>query len=104
MKIKEGVIIQGLAIEMRSVLINAEKIWREFDAELVVTSALDGLHSAGSLHYYGYALDFRTRDFSPDVRLKVADRLRQALGRNYRVLVEVTHIHVEYSAVIKGGI
>ena len=63
MKLKNGVIISGLRIEMRPVLIEAEKIWKENGDELVVTAGLDGVHSSASLHYYGYALDLRIRNF-----------------------------------------
>ena len=64
MIIKEGVLLHGLKLEMRTALMTAERIWKSFGQELVVTSALDGTHAACSLHYYGYALDFRSRYFS----------------------------------------
>ena len=96
MQIKEGVILNGLQIEMRPVLIAAESIWKSFHQELVVTGGLDGEHSAGSLHYYGFALDFRTRYFSEEVVDKVAEDLRRQLGTDYDVIVHRSHIHVEY--------
>lgn len=86
----------GLQIEMRPALIWAEEIWKENGQELVVTSATDGEHSAGSLHYYGYAVDFRSRYFSADVAAKVAKRLQRVLGSKYQVVLHSTHIHVEY--------
>lgn len=69
MQIKSGVVMSGLRLCMRPVLIFADEIWRKHDQELVITSALDGVHSAGSFHYYGFAVDFRTRYFS-DVEKK----------------------------------
>ena len=96
MQIKEGVILAGLNIKMRNVLTLAEDIWEAHDQELVVTSGLDGVHSAGSLHYYGLALDFRTKYFRPGEKNLVADELRQALQGDYDVVVENSHIHVEY--------
>ncbi len=105
MKIKSDVVMTGLQIPMRLVLIVADQIWKEYGQELVITSALDGTHSAGSLHYYGYALDFRTRYFTnmDDSEFKglvnverVAEKLREALGRDYNVIVHKSHIHVEY--------
>lgn len=97
MKFKRNVIIPGLDIMMRRVLIEADKIWRELGQELVVTSALDGVHSAGSLHYYGRALDFRINYFTPEEADHAADMLRRALpGNKYDVVRETTHIHAEF--------
>ena len=101
MEIKEGVIMAGLQIEMRQPLVKANKIWRDHNQELVVTSALDGVHSEGSLHYYGYALDFRTRYFSATTRRIVAAELRDALGSDYQVIEHNTHIHVEYQKILE---
>jgi len=99
MKIKEGASIQGLDIRMRPALIVADRIWKELGQELVVTSGLDGEHSAGSLHYYGRAVDFRTRYFN---EREVADAklfLSRALGPDFDVILHSTHIHVEYDPV-----
>ncbi len=97
MEIKEGAQLAGLKIEMRPALLCADAVWKEFGRELVVTAGLDGAHSAGSLHYYGLAVDFRTR-FWPrsDVQHKVASRLRQLLSDEFDVILHRSHIHVEY--------
>lgn len=101
MKIKEGVILSGLQLPMRDCLLFANNIWKDLDQELVITSGLDGTHSAGSLHYYGYALDFRTRYFS-DVQKQIAfDDLTDSLGSDYNVIWHTSHIHVEYDKVIR---
>ncbi len=79
MIIKPGAIIAGLHPVMRSVLREADKIWKAHGEELVVTAGLDGTHSAASWHYYGLALDFRTKYFlQPQVRSVGAD-LKMAL-------------------------
>ena len=96
MKLKEGVNIQGLDIRMRTVLIAAEKLWEIYGHELVITSGLEGEHSAGSLHYYGLAVDFRTNYFSREVLGKISHLLRIELGRCFDVILYETHIHVEY--------
>lgn len=100
MKIKEGASLQGLDLKMRPVLIEADKIWINVgDEELVVTSGTDGCHSAGSLHYYGLALDLRTRYFDEETKLEVFNDLRKILWQysdKYDVVLHKSHIHVEY--------
>jgi hypothetical protein len=96
MQIKDGVVLAGLDIRMRPALMFADAIWKEYGQELVVTSALDGVHSAGSLHYYGLALDFRIYYFSPEEALAVSVELRECLGTDFDVVLHSTHIHVEY--------
>jgi len=49
MKIKKGVNIQGIKIEMRPVLVHADKVWKNHGRELAITSGMEGEHSAG--HY-----------------------------------------------------
>jgi hypothetical protein len=95
-KIKEGVSLIGLKIQMRKPLQIADYLWKEQGQELVITSGTDGVHSAGSLHYYGYALDFRTRYFDQETKQKLTDTLRKMLGSDYDVIEHSTHIHVEY--------
>ena len=50
----------------------------------------------GSKHYEGKALDLRTRDFSRDTAEKITVKLQNNLGRDYDVVNEKEHIHVEY--------
>ena len=96
MKIKDGVSMVGIQIEMRPVLINADAIWRTHGQELVVTAVCGGMHSAGSLHYYGYAVDLRTRYFGTEQIAVIASVLRRVLGEDYDVVIHETHIHVEF--------
>jgi hypothetical protein len=102
MKIKKGASLQGLNPVMREVLVEADKIWESLGKELVVTSGTDGAHRAGSLHYYGYALDFRTRYFSERCRRIAYNRLCVKLDTEpFMVLLQPTHIHVQYTGELK---
>ena len=96
MKIKKGVVLAGLQIPMRTVLKKADRLWKQKGKELVITSGLEGTHSAGSLHYYGYALDFRTRYFTAIQCVQLQRSLATALGPEYVVLFEGNHMHVQY--------
>ncbi len=101
MKIKRGVRIDGLHPKMRKVRIEANRIWAKYGKELVITSGREmARHSAGSLHYDLRALDLRTRYFkSEEEKIKVRNELAEALGEEYDVVLEVSHIHAEYDPV-----
>ena len=96
MKLKDGVTLAGIHPLMRPVLREAERIWLKHGRTqgVTVTGAMEGLHSAASFHYYGLALDFRTRYFDKATKHKVDLELSQALP-NYDVVMEDSHMHVE---------
>jgi len=95
MEIKDDASLAGLSLRMRPVLIGAEKVWKLAGQELCVTCGLDGTHSAGSMHYYGLAVDLRTRYFSETEKKHVFTALKKELGAGYDVVIHGTHIHVE---------
>jgi len=74
----------------------ADQIWNELGQELVVTSLNDSTHSETSLHYIGNAADLRTRYFTDEIKEKAAAMLKEKLNKHYDVVVEKTHIHLEY--------
>ncbi|MFK5971273.1 MAG: hypothetical protein QM487_14300 [Candidatus Marithrix sp.] len=99
----------GLVSEMRQVLVAVEHIWNSYSKEAVITAgteAFDGndfIHSVGSLHPFGKALDFRINYFKDSNdkidRLLIniiASKLRAELGNDYDVICHSTHIHIEY--------
>ena len=98
MKAKKGAVLAGLQIEMRPALIGAEKVWKEYGRKegVTITCGLDGIHSAGSLHYYGYAVDLRTWWWRWKKKTEIAQVLQLRLGDDFDVVVEKTHIHLEY--------
>ena len=96
MEIKEGASLNGVNVAMRPVLLEGERIWNKYGVDFVVTCGTDGEHSAGSMHYYGYAVDLRIRDFSDQEKKAVYADLKARLGLAYDVILHSTHIHVEY--------
>jgi hypothetical protein len=95
--IKPGVKVEGLdAATMGPVLTSALTVWEGIARRPTITSALDGTHSANSLHYKGRALDFRTRDLSEAEKQQVFERMKAQLGLDYDVVLEDTHLHIEY--------
>ncbi len=94
MKIKAGVYLNpvvAIAIGMQIV----EPIFEKYGQELVITSMMDGKHRKGSKHYAGNAFDCRIWNLGGNVPV-VVDECRKALGEDFDVVAEKTHIHIEY--------
>ena len=64
--------------------------------DAIITAGTDGQHMPGSLHYRGRALDLRTHDLTPSKREELRDALARGLGPGWDVVLEATHLHVEY--------
>lgn len=96
MKIKTNVKLLGLRPEILLALFIADKIYSNHNQELVLTEATGGKHGRASLHYVGLAVDVRTHYFTDGEVKLVAKDLKEALGENYDVVVEKTHIHIEF--------
>lgn len=94
--LKPGVRVAGLRPEILLALIAAERVFDEAHVDLVVTACVDGKHTAGSLHYVGQAVDVRTRDVTAADQSKLLARLRECLGPDYDVALEIDHLHVEF--------
>jgi hypothetical protein len=93
MLIKAGVDIQRLNREIRRALPKIQGVLNYYNEELVITSTFEGTHGEGSLHYCNDAIDIR----APDGHGVTANRrLKEALGKDYDVVLERDHIHVEY--------
>lgn len=71
-------------------------VWRRHGFVATVTSGYDGTHKANSLHGLGLAEDYRTYDVPANVLPTMVAEVRAQLGSNYDVILEATHLHVEY--------
>lgn len=94
--IKPGVNLAGIAPEMAIANSIVFGCFQEHGTYTVITSALDGKHSRTSLHYVGFALDYRTRHITAVESELIAGRIRECLGEQFDVIRESTHIHVEF--------
>lgn len=93
MLIKAGVDISRLNREIRRALPKIENVLMRHRFEFVITSTYEGTHGTGSLHYANNAIDCR----GPKVRGgDCENQLRVILGKDYDVVSERDHIHVEY--------
>jgi hypothetical protein len=93
--IKSGADIRGLHLCMRLVLKAVDSVYKRHGYDTVVTSGLDGTHSAGSFHYYGFAVDFRTNHLPVEKIAVIVEDVTAALGEDYFVLFEGDHLHVD---------
>ncbi len=112
LRFKQKVKLNGIKPEMAPVFTIASEAYKElYNADCWVTSVCDGKHSDDSKHYVGYALDLRIRNLidlkkfrragfnSPELvekARKLADSMQNYLGDNFDVVLERTHIHIEY--------
>ena len=97
--IKQGCDVVDLRREVWIVIYMAAEVYRKYNTQLVITSAGDSKHSPGSFHYIGLAADIRIRNLPKKSDAKqVADEIRRIAGDNYDVILEKTHIHIEYDA------
>lgn len=89
-----GVAVKHEISRAMEIVDDAHNTWTGRDAQF--TSIVDGKHSAKSLHYVGLAVDLRTW-YIPKKELEdFAVQLRTDLGPDYDVVVEKTHIHIEF--------
>lgn len=96
LELKKGVRIDGVRPEIVIGMMVAAAIWKDLGHRLVITSVKDGEHSETSLHNSGNAFDCRTKYFTQEETEVAAERLRRQLGPDFDVIIEKTHIHVEY--------
>ena len=97
MSLKKGVrSFDCLSAEILLALMIAKDVYVKFGYDMVVTSLADGKHGKNSLHYTGHAADLRTRHMRVDDKEVVADEIRKNAGDDYDIVVEKTHIHMEY--------
>ena len=101
--LKPGVDICGLKPEMCLGNQIIHTVFTEQGFNCVITSGREGIHSEKSRHYSGEALDYRTSHLPAEIINKVVNILAVQLGRDFDVIFEKDHIHVEYDPKRKGG-
>ncbi len=87
---------------MWGALFDIAEIYESQDKVLVITSANDGAHMKGSKHYTNEAVDLRTFYFSNWTARKVTRKIKKKLGKDFDVVFEGDHIHVEYDPKGRG--
>lgn len=91
--IKAGVSIDRLKRPVRRILNKLVVIYASYGYDLIVTSTYEGTHSPGSLHYSNEAIDV---DDPPDHKEEITQKIKDSLGRDFDVILESDHIHIEH--------
>lgn len=94
MLLKLGVAIDKLNPEIRRSLVAIETVYNKYGYEPVITATYDGNHKVSSLHYRNDAVDLRLP--GSKVMNALCVEMRTVLGKNFDVVLESDHIHVEY--------
>lgn len=94
--VKHSVDLHGIRPEMAVAHAISVTVFMELGYACIITSACDGTHGRSSRHYSGLALDFRTRHIPRDKHGTLSQRLSEALGPQFDVVLEGTHIHIEF--------
>ena len=94
---KDGVSVDGIKKETITLIafLNCY-FYLRIGKQLVITSCTDGKHMKGSKHYSGYAIDIRTRHLNAQEIEKLVIWFKNNYDKNYDIVVEKDHIHVEY--------
>tara|TARA_R110002049_G_scaffold281333_1_gene460877 strand:+ start:38543 stop:38806 length:264 start_codon:yes stop_codon:yes gene_type:complete len=77
-------------------LMVADSVYKSHGYDATLTSGVEGKHSETSLHYAGGAGDLRINDLPQGVAPVIAADLGEALGEDFDVVLEETHIHIEF--------
>lgn len=93
--LKAGVTLASVP-EMEYARSVVASVFRRYSYPLTITSGTDGTHMSTSLHYIGRAEDYRTSDVHPVDLPQMVAEIRSILGSAYDVVIESTHLHVEY--------
>ncbi len=105
LKIKHSAEMNGMQPELIPLIIVANEVYGEHGFDCVITSCTDSKHSNTSLHYPGYAIDFRTKALGMTqeaAKLIRNDILERLPGKDYEVIVEGNHLHGEFQPKWRG--
>ena len=109
MKVKEGVILEGLKIEILEVMPLIDRICKsQVNKEMTVTEGMDTIgRKKTSLHHLGYAIDIRIRDLTSwqiaDLTAIIVKSLK-LISQYYDIVLESDHIHIEYDIYRRDSI
>src|SRR5438552_751703 len=112
LSIKSGVLFNPLTPQMALANQIVTYVFDQFGYPTVITSGSDGVHNGAPVgddavdpHYVGKALDYRTAALGiPDAIITaIAAALRAALGAQYVVIKESSHLHEQFGHAVTAA-
>ena len=97
LRFKDGVTVT-FTPEVNHILETAEWTFQANGYSCVCTSGTDGKHMTGSKHYEAQAVDLRSFHVSQEMLPKIVSELKERLGKDYDVVLEKDHLHIEHDA------
>lgn len=94
LSLKEGVSLPPM-LAMAFAISSVHDTLKEEGYDCVITAGVDGKHSAGSLHYVGLALDFRTRHIPNADLERIRAKIASRLSSQFDFVLESDHFHLE---------
>lgn len=73
-----------------------EQVFGAYGYHWVITAGRDGTHMLHSKHGRDEALDVRSRQIKEEDLPHILDELRTHLGKDFDVVFESDHIHIEW--------
>ena len=95
-ELKPGVSLRGVQPPVVLACIAVAGAYAALGKTCTITSVTEGRHGTGSKHYIGNAVDFRTRHLDDSETRNLAAMVRSALGAEFDVVLEPTHLHIEF--------
>lgn len=97
LKLKANVELTRFDIRILLAIQLAYSVYDRYGFDCIVTSISDGVHSAGSLHYTGHAVDLRIKHLpSRAIAEIIYEDISAHLTKDYDCVLESDHIHIEY--------
>jgi uncharacterized ferritin-like protein (DUF455 family) len=98
-RFKKGVHVNDLRYPIIHAIKEAHYEYQALDLDLTITewfraAGSNSPHMVGSYHHSGLAVDCRT--WKVENPQKLAQAIKKRLGQYYDVIVEDTHIHIEF--------
>lgn len=88
---------------INEILAAGQVVYGRYDVPCIVTAGSDGHHGEHSKHYTNEALDLRVFHLKPDDIQPVVKGLKELLGKDFDIVLEKDHVHVEYDPKVRGN-
>lgn len=94
-ELKDGVCISMTPVVSLMVQV-VDECLHGYGKHAVITSGSEGKHSPNSYHQYNRAVDFRIWNWPSGKEQEIIGCIREGLGKDFDVVIESDHLHVEY--------